>query len=375
LTWHLNRKSLTQLSIEVPSNVRGEKEPAMRKWSHPFTVFLCISSALLSLVASAGPQVSLRLVSARNHIEGGFLGNQAVYADDRRIYLASFTGDLFVLSRDRAADFPVIEIVHDTSRALTAVRGDQKYIYVASSDGNLRVYRKGEPLLLVHTIPLSGFGLGNLARADGDVYAARGFAHVAASQQYLYLSALNEGDVALELPRKTLVPGRVFGDVFEAHTTVVFDRRSGDRVFALPTPVDVRGSQGGANLYADGKILVQTVPGCCGPGIFVYETQTFSLTRSIPRLFTNTVERRGRWLIGGNEAGTVDLFDLRQDPSPMISSVDLRQLTGHTGSEDIEIRALWTDHHDDLIFAGSSWGNDASRGPDLPSFFVLETAK
>jgi hypothetical protein len=125
----------------------------MRKWSRPFRIFLCISSLLLSLVASAGPQASLRLVSARNHIEGGFLGNPAVYADDRRIYLASFTGDLFVLARDRAADFPVIEIVHDTNRALTAVRGDQRYIYVASGDGNLRVYRKGEPLLLLHTMP------------------------------------------------------------------------------------------------------------------------------------------------------------------------------------------------------------------------------
>ena len=56
--------------------------------------------------------------------------------------------------------------------------------------------------------------------------------------------------------------------------------------------------------------------------------------------------------------GQVDVFDLRQNPSPLVSSADLRQLTGHTGSEDIEIRALWADDLDNLIFAGSSWGND-----------------
>jgi hypothetical protein len=50
-------------------------------------------------------------------------------------------------------------------------------------------------------------------------------------------------------------------------------------------------------------------------------------------------------------------------------------MAGHTGIEDIEIRALWKDNVDDLVFAGSSWGNDQSRGPTLPSFFVLELVK
>ena len=69
------------------------------------------------------------------------------------------------------------------------------------------------------------------------------------------------------------------------------------------------------------------------------------------------------------------MFDLRQNPSPLVSSADLRQLTGHTGIEDIEIRALWKDNLDNLIFAGSSWGNGGFRGPSLPSFFVLELVK
>jgi len=42
------------------------------------------------------------------------------------------------------------------------------------------------------------------------------------------------------------------------------------------------------------------------------------------------------------------------------------------GIEDIEIRALWTDNVDNLVFAGSTWGNDQSRSPSLPAFFVLD---
>jgi hypothetical protein len=107
------------------------------------------------------------------------------------------------------------------------------------------------------------------------------------------------------------------------------------------------------------------------PTLPAWHSHSFSCCLTLP----NTVVRRGRWLIAGNESGHVDVFDLGQNPSPLVSSADLPQLTGHTNSEDVEIRALWTDHHDNLIFAGSSWGNDRTRGPSLPSFFVLELLK
>ena len=68
------------------------------------------------------------------------------------------------------------------------------------------------------------------------------------------------------------------------------------------------------------------------------------------------------------ETGTVGFFD---NQNHLVQRLDLRALTGHTGSEDIEIRSLWADGFDDLVFAASSWGNDASRGPTLPAFFVL----
>jgi hypothetical protein len=315
------------------------------------------------------------LVSARDHIEGSFTVSQAVYADKDRIYLASFQGKLFVLARDRSAGFPLIEVVQDTTAPLTAVRGDSKNLYVTSADGNLRVYRKEDPLLLIDTISLSGFGLSSLALEGKNLYVSRGQAALAVDKDHVYLSELNEGDVGLEVVKKTLTAGLTYGETFEPNTTVVFDRKSGNRVFGITNPPALGGGLGVVSLYVDRNLLVQTTPGCCGLGIFIYDPNTFTLDQVIGRHFTNTVVRSDRWLIAGNEGGQVDVFDLRQNPSPLLSSADLRQLTGHTGSEDIEIRALWKDNFDNLIFAGSSWGNDQSRSPSLPSFFVLELVK
>ena len=326
-------------------------------------------------MSQAGGQVKIQLISARDYIEGSFLGNQAVYADKDRIYLASFQGKLFVLDRDRSADFPLFEVVQDTTSPLTAVRGDSRNLYVTSADGNLRVYRKHHPLLLVSTIPLSDFGLSSLAVKDNRLYVSKGQAALAIDKDHVYLSELNEGDIGLEIKKKTLVPSLIYGQTFEQNTTGVFDRMNGERIFGITNPFDLRGNLSQVSLYADSKILVQTIPGCCGPGIFIYDPETFVLEQRIDRPFTNTVVGWGRWLIAGNEGGQIDVFDLRKSPAPLISSGDLRQLTGHTGTEDIEIRALWKDNLDNLIFAGSSWGNEQSRGPSLPSFFVLKLVK
>jgi hypothetical protein len=78
-------------------------------------------------------------------------------------------------------------------------------------------------------------------------------------------------------------------------------------------------------------------------------------------------------LVAGSEAGTMDLYILQGGGLyTFLNNVELRAMTGFTGPEDIEIRTLWMDDRDDLIFAGSSWGNDHSRSADLPSLFVLE---
>jgi hypothetical protein len=339
------------------------------------TVLLSLCTLLLVTQQTSG-EVTLQLISARDQIEGQFLGNQAVYADEDRIYIASFQGKLFVLARDRSANFPLLEIVQDTARPLTAVRGDARNLYVTSGDGNLRVYRKEHPLLLVDTVPLSVFGLSSLAVRGRKLYVGTGQADLRVDDDHVYLSAANNIlDIGLEIVKKTLTPGLIYGQTFEPFTTVVFDRMNGDRIFGIPNPRDRAGNLvRGVNLYVDRNIIAQTIGGggAGGPGVFIYDPETFVLERMIDRPFTNTVTRSRRWLIAGNEGGRVDLFDLRQSPSPLISSADLPRLTGRTGIAEIEIRALWEDNVDNLIFAASSW---QTQDPSVPSFFVLELVK
>jgi len=227
------------------------------------------------------------------------------------------------------------------------------------------VYRKDNPLVLVSTTALSTFAE-SMALGGGNIYISTG-GKLAVDEDHVYLSvpAIAEGSFVLEFDKTTLTSGLTYDATLDPNTTLVFDREDGQRIATISPG-------GGANLYVDRKILVQTIPGCCGTGIWIDDPETFTLLQFIDRRFTNTAARRGRWLIAGNEAGQIDLFDLGQNPSPLVSSVSLPQLTGHTNPEDVEIRAVWTDRHDNLIFAGSSWGNDRSRGPFLPSFFFLE---
>ncbi len=318
-------------------------------------------------------QVTIRLVSEKDHIEGSFTTNQAIYADQDRIYLASYQGKLFVLARDRAADFPILEVRQDTNLPLISVQGDDDYLYVTSADGYIRKYCKDYPLVLVKTANLHPYGLNSIALVNKKLYVSTGQASMAVDKDHVFLSQLNEGDMALEVSLDNLTPVKTYGKTFVQDKMLVFNRRSEALIVMLQNPSDVLGRTNlRPTLYADSAILAQTITGCCGPGILIYNPETLILKQTIDYLFTNTVLRRERWLIAGNEGGQVVIFDLSQNPSPLVSSVDLRQLTGHTNPEDIEIRALWMDNHDNLVFAGSSWGNDQSRGPSLPSFFVLE---
>ena len=168
-----------------------------------------------------------------------------------------------------------------------------------------------------------------------------------------------------------MIPTREFGATFEDGVSVVFRRRDGTRIASIANPPDVFRRTGFPTLYADGLIFVQTLAGCCGAGISVFDSKSLNPYQFISRPGTNAVERRNQWLVAGSEGGWVDVFDLSANPSPLVANVNLRQLTVHNGSEDSEIRALWLDGNDNYVFAASSWGNDQSRGPLLPSFFVL----
>jgi hypothetical protein len=136
--------------------------------------------------------------------------------------------------------------------------------------------------------------------------------------------------------------------------------------------LDSRGDPGFPAVYADDAVLAATDGGgCCSRGFSTFDPLTARRVTHVRRYSVNTVARRGDWLVAGLESGHVEVFNIAQTSAQPVSGLDLRALTGHTGPEDIEIRALWTDANDDLVFAGSSWGNDSSRGPDLPAFFVL----
>jgi hypothetical protein len=351
----------------MASGVRRQPVRSVSRAIRGFMALVVVAAGVAPVQAG----VALRLVSARSGIEGSFLGSQAIYADGQHVYLASYQGKLFVLARDRAAGFPVLEVIQTSAAPLTAVRGDRTHLYVTGADGQLYIYRKARPLSLTGTLPIGKFPLGALHVGDAKVYVSTGHARLAGDERRIFLSALNENDVGLEVDKQTLQRGWT-GEPREPNATFVFDRRSGRRLTGLGNPPVIRGSIGVANLYVDDRVVAQTVPGCCGAAIYLRDPTTLELVQVVDRRFTNTVVRQGRWLIAGNETGLIDVFDLARTPVTLAASADLRRLTGRLGVEDIEVRALWVDQVDRLIFAASSWGNDASRRIDLPAFFVLE---
>jgi hypothetical protein len=308
---------------------------------------------------------SLELVSARDHILGSFTTTRAVYADRDRIYLGSYQGTLFVLARDRASDFPVVQTI-DLGVPISGIRGDEERLYVTSPDG-LRVYAKGSSLSPIGPLVLPGY-IGTVELFENHIYLSRGQAALAVDRERLYLAQLNERDVAWEVDKATLQVTRVYGTTFLEQQTGVYDRLTGSLAVTIPNPLDTRGVRGMPRLHSNGVDLFQTVAGCCGRGITIVKGPDFVRSEFIGATYTNVVTSVENGFVTGMETGSVDYFGL---DNHLIKQVDLRLLTGHTGGDDIEIRSVWADGLDDLVFAGSSWGNDATRGPTLPSFFVL----
>jgi hypothetical protein len=304
------------------------------------------------------------VVSVRDHIPGSF-GHRNIWADRDRIYLGSAQGSLFVLARDRAADFPIVQTI-DIGVPISGVRGDAERLYVTAVDGQLRVYAKGSSLSLVTTRAYSTY-LGSLEVFQDKLYLGVA-GELAVDSDRLYLAQLNEGEVALEVDKGTLEVTRTYGQTFVQGRTVVYDRLTGAAGATIPYPPVQLGPPGQPTLYPNGNRLIETVPGCCGLGITILQAPEFVESEFIPEPNTNVIVavQHGFW--SGMETGEIGYFDSQNH---LVQKLNLRTLTGHTGSEDIEIRALWADGFDDLVFAASSWGNDASRGPTLPAFFVL----
>jgi hypothetical protein len=302
----------------------------------------------------------IRLVGSIT-LPGSFVSPQTIYADNERIFAGSYQGDLFILERDRQANFPVIQVVHFPS-SITGVQGDEDILYVASRDGRLYSLAKSWPLQITGSILLSDYGLSALHVAGSKVYVSKGQSVMAASPDRLYLSGLNWGDSGIEIPN-----GRSFGDLFEPNTTTVYDRNSFDVIGKIRNP-----GWGVVNVTASRDLLYFTT---FGWGIYIYDAATLQRRQILGRS-ANTVavaKRRGTsLLVGGSESGLVDLYALGENGYQFINSANLPAVTGFMEPEDIEIRALWFDGIDNLVFAGSSWGRWRSRSSDLPSFFVLE---
>lgn len=320
--------------------------------------------------AAPNPQPKLKLVSARDNISGSFVTSQSVYATKNNIYLASSQGTLFVLKRSKTENFPVVESVNIGS-PLTSVRGYGTKLFVASADGYLRQYSTTNPLTLVKSVQLSTYGLGAIAITNNTVYVARGSGSLAVDGSNVYLAELNEGDVAMELNGQLAIT-KTYGQTFEPDVTVVYNRTSGNRVGTVANPTTVLNTTGFPSLFAFSNNLFQTVPGCCGANVQVTANQNLTTTKIVNQSYSNAVTLNTKGLVIGDEAGKVSLYKFSNSAINFQKSLDLRQLTNHTGSEDIEIRSVWSDGNDNLVFAASSWGNSSSQSPSLPSLFVLE---
>jgi hypothetical protein len=325
---------------------------------------ICATPLSTSIATGQSWKPAIKLTGAAR-LPGSFVSRQAIYADADRIFLCSFQGDLFVLRRDSKAHFPLLQTIH-VGFPLTAIRGDDKNIYVSSRNGTLYIFTKTWPIgAPIQSMQLSQYGLATLEVIGDSVYVAKGQAAMAASNSNLYISELNPGDSGLDLANK-----RTFGEVFSSDKTLVFDRLS-----LQPVGEIWNRAHGQVNVTVSHDFVYLTAPGCCGAGIDIYEASTLRHKQFLERTANTvvSVNRRGfNLLIAGGEAGTIDWYILKDGRYAFVDNLNLRALTGFAGPEDIEIRTLWMDDRDDLIFAGSSWGNDQSRSTNLPSLFILE---
>lgn len=342
----------------------------MRSYREVIVYFsACLMAVITMFVRTSHAAPLLSLVSERDHIEGSFLVQQSVYADADRIYLGSYQGQLFVLARDRAANFPIIQTIQ-IGPPLTAVRGNEQYVFISCGDGKVRVYRKEHPMLThVTDISVVDYRIGELGIFGDDLYVVAGSTlALHPNGESFYVAPLNPGELAFRIKIGTWQIAQTYQLPSVVNTIYSISTQTGQIL------ADISGNSKGNTLFTNGKLLVQMKPGCCGTGAEVFDASTLARAPEPIRVSAaNAVAQYNNWFVVGSEGGNV--FVLSSNTSPYFFQygfIFLQQLTGHSNPEDIEIRSLWKDDHDNLIFAGSSWGNDRTRGPELPTFFVLE---
>jgi hypothetical protein len=326
----------------------------------------------------------LSLVTA-NAIQAGVTVPDGVWADANYVYFASFDGHLRVIDK-RQASFPVIANVPAAAQ-LFSVRGDLSNVYATGTGGILFRFPKQPPFAIQSSVSYAGAALGSLdvdPLSSGSVIVSQGGAESAADAAHVYVSALNSSDSALAINKASGQVTTTYQlNPADPTITAVFDR-SGARVGTIKNPTTISGGMGAVSAYTQGGILAIFLPGCCGESVFLYNASTLQ-PHGGGSFFTanpNTVSIVHNWLIVGTEGGFIKVFDIGntaaiQPNTAPVASIDLRAVTGKTGIEDIEVRAIWAEDTGSgvRIYAGSDWGNthlDPAYRAQLPSFFVLD---
>jgi hypothetical protein len=328
------------------------------------TISLAASALLVGLSCLAGhvKSASLTLLSAQI-VPGNLLGLEAVTSDKRYAYCATYQGTLFVLDKSKKG-FPVIASLAASTLPLHSVRSDGQSVYVTDAGGTLSVFSASKPFAQLASVQLSAYGLDSLFVDQTTVIVTIGEGEMAANASVVCLAELNPGDTALVLNKATLAEIGELGQTFENGVTTVFDRANGHQIHNIPDPINSLGQTNQPALYLNNGVLVQTIVGPYGRGVTLSQPSTGAPLGSLPSMFANAaIELQSGLLAVGTEAGTVSLFDAN---GRILSTVNLRRLTGHNGPDAIEIRTLWEDPWTGDIYAGSSWSD-----PAAPSFFVL----
>ncbi|MBV9608588.1 MAG: hypothetical protein JO187_03430, partial [Acidobacteria bacterium] len=319
-------------------------------------------------------------------IQAGVTVPDAVWADANYVYLANFDGRLRVID-ERQSGFPVIADIPMTSQ-LFSVRGDAASVYATGTDGMLFRFSNQPPFATESSTSYATIALNSLdvdQSSTGSIFVSQGSGQSAADSAHVYVTSLNPGEGVLAISKAT---GQVITQYEEnpvdPSVTAVFDRSSGARIGTIQNPTTNSGGLGAAAIYSQAGVLAIFTPGCCGRGVYLYDASSLAPLGggSIQDPWVDTVALVKNWLIVGTEAGTVDVFDISnraaiQPSLAPVASINLRTVTGKTGIEDIEIRAIWAEDTGSSvrIYAGSSWGNSskpADYRAQLPSFFVLD---
>src|SRR5262245_26025804 len=96
---------------------------------------------------------------------------------------------------------------------------------------------------------------------------------MAADSEHVYVASLN-AQPALELSGpKSSVAATSAGSPLG--TTLVYDRNA-QPLGKLVNPNDIYGRPSAVNRFSDGEHLYVTIPGCCGPGIVIYNARTLN---------------------------------------------------------------------------------------------------